>query len=66
MKRLLKKAIQNLLLTKKATIQNIEALVSGNKEMKQQLKKELICNATVKDIMPDYKTFIQEIAKKIK
>lgn len=34
--------------------------------MKQQLKKELICNATVKDIKPDYKTFIQVIAKKIK
>lgn len=51
---------------KKTTIQNIEALVSGNKEMKQQLKKELICNATVKDIKPDYKTFIQVIAKKIK
>lgn len=51
---------------KKTTIQNIEALVSGNKETKQQLKKELICNATVKDIKPDYKTFIQEIAKKTK
>lgn len=51
---------------KKTTIQNIEALVSGNKEMKQQLKKELICNATVKDIKPDYKTFIQVIAKNVK
>lgn len=51
---------------KKTTIQNIEVLVSGNKEMKQQLKKELITNATVKDIKSDYKTFIQEIGKKLK
>ena len=51
---------------KKTTIQNIEVLVSGNKEMKQQLKKELITNATAKDIKSDYKTFIQEIGKKLK
>ena len=43
-----------------------KVVFSGNKEMKQQLKKELICNATVKDIKPDYKIFIQEVSKKLK
>ena len=51
---------------KKNTIQNIDSIVSSNSELKQNLKKELICNATVKDIKSEYKMFIQEIAKKIK
>ncbi|MDR1346387.1 MAG: AAA family ATPase [Bacteroidales bacterium] len=59
------KAIDFIYNNSKNAIENIEAASKNNKELKQSIKNRVVENLTLKDIKPEYGTFIIRLKEKL-